>query len=374
MKKKAYSILFTMKVFFRGLMLFQLLLFAGGCKLNSHENKAYTTIIDMLGREVKVPQHVQRIVAIKAGALRILSYLDASDKIVGVEDIEKRNNNPYNFANPDYRNLPLIGPQHGGDAESIALAKPDVIFMTYASVSEADKLQNKTGIAVIALQYGDLSRHKETFFEALQLTAKLIGKTERADSLIRFINNTIAELDLRTKEMVEKSNPNVYAGGISMRGAHGISSTAPDFAPFEYINIKNPARNFSSLNKNVIIDYEQLIDWNPEKIFIDYAGWNIVQQELKSEALKESLDAIKNNEIYLLLPYNWYTTNFATVLINSYYCGIILYPEAFADIDLETQANRIYKAFLHKPVYEEMLRTHGTLRRVFFKENETTDY
>jgi iron complex transport system substrate-binding protein len=324
----------------------------------------------MLDREIKVPQNIQRIVAIKPGALRILSYLDASDRIVGVEDFEKENTNPYNFANPQYLNLPVIGPQHGGDAELITLVKPDIIFMTYTSVSEADKLQNKTGIPVVALQYGDLGQNKETFFQALQLTAKLIGKTERADSLIQFITNTITDLNHRTKGISEKTNHNVYVGGISMRGAHGITSTTPDFAPFEFINVKNPARDFTSLNNNIAIDCEQLIEWNPQKIFIDYAGWDIVQQELKSEALGQSLDAVKNNEIYLLLPYNQYTTNFATILINSYYAGTVLFPDAFLDIDLKTKANSIYKTFLQKPVYTEMLKTNGSPKQVIFKDNK----
>lgn len=360
-----------MKLFFRLLIIFHVLFFAWGCQFNTHENKDCISINDMLGREVKVPKNVLRIVAVKPGALRILSYLGASDRIVGVEEIEKKNRNPYNFANPSYKNLPVIGPRHGGDAELISLVNPDIIFMTYATVSEAEKLQNKTGVPVIALQYGDLSQNKETFFKALQLTAQLIGEMERAESLISFITNTITDLDQRTKEVSEKTNPKVYAGGISMRGAHGISSTAPYFTPFEYINVKNLARNFSSLNNNVNIDYEQLIEWDPEKIFIDYAGWNIVQQEFKNEALRQSLDAVKNNELYMLLPYNWYTTNFATVLVNSYYTGSVLYPREFTDIDIKTQANCIYKAFLQKPVYEQMIGAIGTPERLIFKDNET---
>jgi iron complex transport system substrate-binding protein len=360
-----------MKIFYHLLLVFQVLLFVLGCKSHSRENKDLITITDMLGRTVEVPKNVRHVVGLKPGALRMLSYLGVADMIAGVEEIEKQNKNPYNFANPQYADLPVIGPPHGGDAELIALAKPDIIFITYATVSEADKLQNKTGIPVIALQYGDLSQNKETFYKALRLMAKPVNKTERADSLIRFIDSIIADLDQRTKEIAAKHAPKVYAGGISFKGAHGISSTTPDFAPLEYINTKNLAWQFTSSGNNVYIDKEQLIKWNPEKIFIDYGGWGIVHEELKKEALTQTLNAIKNNEIYLLLPYNWYTTNFATVIVDSYYAGSVLFPEAFPDMDMEEKANSIYRAFLQKPVYSEMTRTFGSLKHVDLQENET---
>ncbi len=357
-----------MKPFYYLLILFSSLVFISGCRSSHSKSDGLITIRDMLGRDVKVPENVQKVVGVKAGALRLLSYLGAADMVAGVEEVEKKSKNPYNFANPEYNKLPVIGPMHGGDAELITLVKPDIIFMTYATVGEAEKLQSKTGIPVVTLHYGDLCQNREMFFTAIKLMAGLIHKSQRADSLINFVNRAIEDLNRRTEKVSLNNNPIVYAGGISFKGSHGISSTVPEFAPFEYVHANNPASQFQSSNNSVFIDKEQLIEWNPEKVFIDYAGWDVVKDDLEQDALAYSLDAIRNNELYMLLPYNWYTTNFATILVNSYYIGSILYPGAFSDLNIEEQADTIYTAFLNKPVYKEMTNHFGELKQVFINK------
>ena len=52
--------------------------------------KELITVKDMLGRQVSIPKKVERIVALNA-TLRYVVYLQAFDKVVGVEDVKKRN-------------------------------------------------------------------------------------------------------------------------------------------------------------------------------------------------------------------------------------------------------------------------------------------
>ena len=47
-------------------------------------------IEDSLGRSVTVPGEVERIVGVEAGALRLITYLEATNLVVGVENFEKR--------------------------------------------------------------------------------------------------------------------------------------------------------------------------------------------------------------------------------------------------------------------------------------------
>ena len=97
-------------------------------------------IVDMLGRTVSMPEKVERVVGVEAGALRLIVYLNASELVVGIEDTELDAMNPYNLAHPELVNLPVIGPMHGGDAELITAQQPDVIFWTYTTVDDADEL------------------------------------------------------------------------------------------------------------------------------------------------------------------------------------------------------------------------------------------
>jgi len=135
------------------LILFVLLGLVIGCSNPSSSGKdGWVAVKDMLGREVYVPTQVKRVVGVRAGALRLLVYMDVTGKIAGVEQNEKQRRTPYMIAHPELALLPSIGPSMGGDAELIVKSKPDVIFITYTTKGDADALQQKTGIPVIALE------------------------------------------------------------------------------------------------------------------------------------------------------------------------------------------------------------------------------
>src|SRR5690554_8121699 len=59
------------------------------------EQGDYRVVRDMLGRKVKVPQHSTRIVGLGAGAVRLLVYLEASERLSGIEEMERRPGRPY---------------------------------------------------------------------------------------------------------------------------------------------------------------------------------------------------------------------------------------------------------------------------------------
>lgn len=239
--------------------------------------------------------------------------------------------------------------------------KPEVIFWTYTIKGSADSLQQKTGIPVVVLNYGDLDNQKSVFYEALRLAAKVLGKQARAEQLIGYIEATIKNLGDRTQNTPQ--NETVYVGGVSYRGSHGITSTEPEYAPFKYVNAKNVAAGIAL--EHVFIEKEKLIQWNLAKIFIDSGGYDLVMNDLApGSVLAQSLQAVKNGQLYTVLPYNWYTTNFETVLAGAFYIGKVLYPDQFTDINPEVKADEIYTKFVGKGVYAGMKKMYGGFRRV----------
>ena len=320
------------------------------------------TIIDMAGRKVTLPTEINRVVGIGPGSLRVLVYLEATPMVVGVEDTEHKDfTKPYLIANQQLAKLPSIGPMHGGEAELIAIRKPDVIFWTYTNAGKADVLQRKTGVPVVVLNYGDLDDKKDTLYHTIRLVGDVLKRSKRAEELISFIEKTIIDLDQRTKSAVKDET--VYIGGIAYRGLHGITSTEPSYAPFKFVNAKNVAAGIGL--DHAIIDREQLIKWNPNIIFIDGSGYPLVANELvKGSTLAVTLGAVKSGELYRVLPYNWYTTNFESVLINAYYIGKVLYPQEFKDVQPEKNADRIYGFFVGKGVYAEMKKLYGGLGKI----------
>ena len=82
-----------------------------GCAQKIAE-KETIQITDLSGRSVEVPEKVERIIAIGPGALRLVVYLNATDKVVGVEDSETLwdpTGRPYRMAHPELAEKPVIG-------------------------------------------------------------------------------------------------------------------------------------------------------------------------------------------------------------------------------------------------------------------------
>ncbi|EHP87565.1 hydantoinase/oxoprolinase family protein [Methanotorris formicicus] len=126
------------------------------------EIKETVKITDILGREVEVPKNVDKIVCYGPGALRLAVYLNATDKICGITGVEKKywKGMPYLIAHKELLQKPGVGSGKPGEepnVERVLEIKPDVIFVTYMSKENADKLQQKTGIPVVVLSYGPLA-------------------------------------------------------------------------------------------------------------------------------------------------------------------------------------------------------------------------
>lgn len=326
------------------------------------------TVTDLANRTVDIKKDPQRIIGVGAGALRMIAYLQAADRVVGVDDREQKKYNtsglgmpsgidkPYNLANPDLSTKPYIGGK-SGDPELIAAQNPDVVFYTFTTGKDAQTLQEKSGRPVIALTAGDLGKNKDAFYQSLWLMATILGKEERATSVTSYIDRTIQDLNNRTKDIPADKRPRVYVGGIAYNGAHGFLSTDPAYAPLLMVNGNNVAASASS-GGQMMIDKEKLLEWNPDVIFVDEASYSLVREDLR-DPVYQSLPAVKTGRVYSVMPYNWYANNYDTVLADAYYIGKTLYPEQFADVDPAQKADEIYTMLDGKPVYSEMKTLFG---------------
>ncbi len=345
-----------------------------GCNINTRKDKkSVRPVTDLLGREVLVPEKINSVAGLRAGALRLLVYMDATEMIAGIEEAEIRSTTPYISAHPELLELPFLGPSMGGDAELILKASPDVIFVSYTTAGDADALEKKTGIPVLAIECPEFATGKDKLFASFRLIGNVLDKTNRADSLINYINASIDELGSRTNDIQDSEKPSVYIGGVSYSGAYGISSTQPYYPPFIFLNAKNVTADINerlvSHVKGTFIDKEQLLLWNPDVIFIDISGIHLAKKDIaEGTALFNSLKAIKNNNIYTLLPYNNYAINYELVLANAWYCGKILYPEKFSDIDTKNKTIEILEVFLGKNIYDKIIENTKSFRAVKKKE------
>ena len=328
------------------------------------------TVTDTTGKTVQLPDSIDHVICSGSGCLRLLTYLQGQDRIVGVDSIESRQRNfdarPYALANPQFKKMPIFGEFRGHDNPELILTltpQPQVIFKTYSQMGyDPVELQQKTGIPVVILTYGNLTHFRPQLYQSLRVMGAALGKQERAEQVISYFEEIIADLEQRTADILPEKHPEVYLGGVAFKGPHGFQSTEPTYPPFKFVHANNLAYNSTMGKKelrNSNIAKEKIVDWDPDYLFLDLATLQLGDKagglyELKADPAYQSLSSVKNNRVYGLLPYNTYSKNYGSILANAYYIGKLLYPDRFSDIKPAEKADEIYNFLVGKPVFATM--------------------
>ncbi len=345
-------------------------MFLVSCSPGSRAGRDGRLITDYSGRNVMIPDTVRSVIALKAGTMRLLSYMGVTGRVSHIEGSEQRRNVPYLFANPHLRGLPVIGAGNNYDTELLAAAESDLIIATFMSTQEADRLQRLTGKPIILLDYGDMGERRDALYGTLTLLGAIFGLPGRADSIVSYIESTIAGCASRASQATEPRRT-AYVGGVAYNGAHGITSTEPDYPPFDILSLKNVAGEPQLRNDKeepghlvLFIDQEQLIEWDPDVIFLDATGRQIWQEEITPGVMSNSLSAFRAGEIYTVLPYNWNTTNYENILCNMWYIGSVLLPSAFGDVDVTEKCREIYRFFYGTDIYDKVYDYYRPFERL----------
>jgi len=327
------------------------------------------TVVDLEKRTVEVTKNPERILCLGPGSLRLICYLGMTKKVVGVERFEKTPpvGRTYLWANPNLAKLPAVGP--GGpaginkepDLEAVLKVNPHLIFISNMEPAKAEALQKKLNIPVVILSYGGFATFDDVVFDSLRLTGKILKAEKRAEEVVAFIEGARRDLLKRTEGHEESKKPRVYIGGIGFRGTQGIESTDASYFPLDWVRAKNLAKEVVPKG-HAFVDKEKILSWDPDILFIDGGGLGNIRLDFqKKSEFYRHLKAVKNRQVFLLFPYNWYVTNIDTAVADGFAAGKILYPQSFTDLDPKKKADEIYTFLLGKPVYPQLEKEFGEL-------------
>ena len=327
------------------------------------EGVGYIEVTDFLNRTVRIPRNISRVVAIGPGALRLVTYLNVTDLVVGVEELEHRGcvGRDYSMAYCEFfKTLPVIGsggPRNPPNPEMLMKVKPDLIIMYsgYASLYQPDRLEREVNVPVLVIDYGVAGYvDTESLKRALSLLGKVLNKEGRAEQLVSFIDSVVEDLSKRVVGVGVR--PKTYVGAISYTGAQPFTASQSRFAPLVLLNTSSIVDSLKPGGGYVQVDFEFLLKEQPEYVFVDENNLNVVLDDfMKSKDLYCSLKAFKEGRVFSVLPFNYYHTNIATALANAYFVGKVLYPEVFADVDPIQKADEVFKVFVGKALYQEFL-------------------
>lgn len=317
-------------------------------------------ITDQLGREVKVPDVVNRVVVLQHHTINLVNQLDGFDKVVGVsKSWSKHIGQNYSRLAPNIVNLPMPGDLKSINYESILSLKPDVVLIPNFMPKEYIKKLEMVKVPVFAVSYfvysgvdigkrdHDVSTdegkkaYDEGYYDAVRLVAKLINKEQNGEELIKFVKaqqkdlkKLTSKLDFKHRKTIYMANPNYHTYG---KGKYTNII-------FERGGGENIAARYIKGFKSV--SAENILQWNPDVIFIQ-ERYPFVKEELLENKTLKSLNAIKNNQIFILPEFakTWGHPTAEAMSLGEIYIAKKLYPNELKEYDLDAKIKEFYKKF-----------------------------
>ena len=323
----------------------------------SQETAPETRIItDSMDRNVEIPYSVERIVCVGVGALRYTCYVGGADRVVGVEDYETKPgmSRLYNYVNFDlFQNLPVTGTNGEPFVEEIINVDPQVIVMSSYASQDPDELSQKTGIPVVVVPGSDTTLDEKAYV-TIRILGELYQLEDHAEDLTAYLKSIQKDLDDRTASIAEDAKPTCYVGGVSFKGHHGFEGTEAYYGPFELIHAKNLA-NTTDQTGAFNIDVEQVLSWDPEIIFLDFNGMNLINEDYGAHPdFYNALTAVQEGKVYSQISFRSSASNLETALADAYYAACVMYPQQFQDIDPVEKAGEIFTKLLGSNPYHDL--------------------
>jgi len=318
------------------------------------------TITDQLNRTVTLPHEVNRIVVLQHQTLDILVELGATDKVVGVLAKWQSLIPGLDKYAPQIAGLPMPGDLSTVNVEEVLRLKPDVVFVTnYAPPAMIDQLSH-AGLPVVAISLSkgegvEAPKLNPTFADddyayseglkiGVRLIGDIVGKRERADKLIDYIFQQRKLVEDRVASIPDRERVRLYMANPDMNTYGSGKYTGVIMKRSGGINVAAGVRGFTK------VSMEDVLAWNPQLIFVQdrYAP---VANEIRSGAAWQPIDAVKSGKIYITPEYvkPWGYPLPEALALGELWMAKKLYPDRFADINMQEKVDAYYKQSYGKP-------------------------
>ena len=299
---------------------------------------------DSVGREVTLPEKIERI-AVSGPLAQMVLFSLAPDQMVGIAT--EWDKTAAEYLDTEYYNLPVLGQLYGGkggelNLEELLKADPQVVIDVGepkgSIVEDLDALQEQTGIPFVhvTMTLSDMP-------EAYEMLGELLGLQEEAAERAAYCKTVYEEISGKAASLEKKSL-------LLLTGEEGLNVIAKGSYHAEVIDLlaDNLAvlEDPSSKGTGNEVDFEQILNWNPEVILFtpDSAYDKIAMLPEWQE-----LDAVRNGTYYEIPfgPHNWMGF-YPSVqrCLGMQWMLTLLYPEE-ADFDLHERVAEYYRLFYH---------------------------
>jgi iron complex transport system substrate-binding protein len=244
------------------------------------------TLIDGLGREVKLASPAQKIVSLAPSNTEILFAVGAGGQVIGRDEFS------------DYpleaKNLPSVGGSMGNyNMEKIASLQPDLVLAASLNTPEQVQALEQLGLTVFYLANPtDLIG----LYSNLQIVGELTGHDQDASVLVDSLKVRVDGITTKLMNVAEK--PLVY---YELDATDPAKPWTP--GPNTFLTQLIRLAGGRSIGESLTSDYAQigletLLTQNPDIILLGDAAYGTTAEQVATRAGWSELKAVKDNQIF----------------------------------------------------------------------------
>lgn len=305
-------------------------------------------------KEIAYPEDPQRLAAVYGPSYELLAMLGAEDKIVVRADVQTADFPWAEVVFGKIAQIPMLNNVHTSvNFEELMKYEPEIVY-TFPRENELTQLK-KAGVPALA---GETSETLDGLKRQVRNYAATLGEDAeaRAEAYCRYFDEKLAMVEERTSQIPDSGKPKVYYAGVDVLTTYGKYSDMMEV--IEAAGGIPVSKELEAGNRSQI-NYEQLMSWNPDVIFIDHGGMNDgdtveeLREEIMSDPVYSALTAVKNEEVYLSPSGVFYWDMGIQKILLVMNMAKILHPDEFADLDMEAEVMTFYEIFFGYDLTED---------------------
>lgn len=246
------------------------------------------TVTDREGTEVNIPKKIEKIISTAPSNTEVLMALGLGDKLVAIDkystDIEGVNTElpQIDFSNPD--------------AETIIGLEPDIVIASghnkTGSTEDPFKAISEAGIPVVYIPSSDSI---DGIYKDIEFIAEVVNEKSKGKEIIDDMKAQVDEIKAIGDTIADKKSVYFEISPVPYLSSFGKSTFLN-----EMIEIIGAENIFANEEGWVSPTAEAIIDANPDVIITNAEYMENPTGEIKSRNAWENINAIKNNEVYLV--------------------------------------------------------------------------
>ena len=328
------------------------------------------TVVDLMGREIAVPEKVEKIAAIAGPTYEMVFMLGSAEQIAMVKSGHTDSYPLANLTNPRLESMIGLAANPSSSVNIEDYLKHDIdLVVYYDNEIELKKFDAVDMAAVVVSKNTGLM---ESLDEAKNLSIdEFVAKlTQPLDILSTALNTEEARSEYeawrsycdeklhmvyeRTKDIPQEERQTVYWGntwGEEIRSTYALKNRWYEV----YLSggqLIGPEENSNFPE----VTAEQLYSWDPDIILVDNHGGlpGLVMESMYREGGKwTTLSAVQNQQLHRIPAGVFFLDKGSTTTLLVLWMATILQPELFEDIDMVEEVKYYYSEFYEFDLTDE---------------------